>query len=794
MNKYICIHGHFYQPPRENAWLEEIELQESAHPYHDWNERITNECYGPNGVSRILNDEGKIVDIVNNYAKMSFNFGPTLLSWMQKKRSKEYQYILEADKLSLELFNGHGSAIAQVYNHIIMPLATRRDKETQVKWGIYDFVQRFERQPKGMWLAETAVDTETLEILAENGIEFTVLAPRQAKQYRKISDCEWTEGINPNLPYRFALPSGREIVLFFYDGPRSQGVAFSGVLNDGKRFAKSLTSGFNEDATATELLHIATDGESYGHHHTNGDMALAYCIRHIETEGLARVTNYSEFLSLVDVEHEVEIHENSSWSCAHGVERWRSDCGCQTGGDDTWNQAWRKGLRDALNWLRDTFDGVFEEEMSVFHKDCWKLRNAYIDVLFDRSRNKIQTFLDKHFHQDLQASEKTKIIRLLEMQKQSMYMFTSCGWFFNEVSGIETIQILQYANRGIQLAEREADVLIEKAFIEQLSLAKSNLPDHQDAGHIYRQYVMPKRLSLTKVGMHYAVTSLFSDTSEVMTILNYDCTSEVFERFTSGMHILAIGRTSVKSNVTLSQKHFSFVILYLDNHHLVGNTSNKLLEEEYSAMVQQIKAAFQTSNISQVMDVMAAYFPSKRFSFFNLFKDEQIKVLSKVLDRNVSRAINSYEKINERNYGLINIMSSSNLTIPFALRKNLETVLAIRLKQLMTSPSILIDINLLQRTIQDIQKWKFPIDYERFNFLSTRSIGRLITFYNKTDQKQKVLDNLYETLSCLRQIDLNPAINELQNFVFHLIREKAFTEQEEKSVYRLAEMINLAFF
>jgi alpha-amylase/alpha-mannosidase (GH57 family) len=270
MNKFICVHGHFYQPPRENAWLERIEFQDSAAPYHDWNERISHECYGPNAVSRILSDDRRIVDIVNNYAKMSFNFGPTLLSWMENERPKTYAQILEADWLSQKHFGGHGSAMAQVYNHIIMPLANRRDKESQVQWGIRDFEKRFGRFPEGMWLAETAVDTETLEVLAEAGIKFTILAPRQAKQFRDLSKKRWNEGVDTKNAYICNLPSGKTINLFFYDGERSQSVAFKGLLQDGREFARYLVEGF-DNRSENQLVHIATDGESYGHRRRRKD-------------------------------------------------------------------------------------------------------------------------------------------------------------------------------------------------------------------------------------------------------------------------------------------------------------------------------------------------------------------------------------------------------------------------------------------------------------------------------------------------------------------------------------------
>jgi alpha-amylase/alpha-mannosidase (GH57 family) len=385
LEKYICIHGHFYQPPRENAWLEVIEVQDSAHPYHDWNERISSECYAPNVASRIL-EQGIIKDIVNNYSKISFNFGPTLLSWMENYDTDTYEAILEADKESSKKFSGHGSAIAQVYNHMIMPLSNKRDKETQIIWGIRDFEYRFARKPEGMWLAESAVDMESLELLAAYGIKFTILAPRQAKSFKKIGDTSWNEltdsSIDTRRSYQYTLPSGKTIILFFYHGDIAQSVAFNGLLNDGQKFADSLLGAFDQDGDEPQLVHIATDGETYGHHHKHGDMALAFCLDYIDEHKHANITNYAEFITKVEPAYEVQIHENSSWSCVHGVERWRNDCGCNSGGKPNWNQQWRKPLREALDWLRDKLNEIYEREASQVLKDPWEARNEYINVIY----------------------------------------------------------------------------------------------------------------------------------------------------------------------------------------------------------------------------------------------------------------------------------------------------------------------------------------------------------------------------------------------------------------------------
>jgi alpha-amylase/alpha-mannosidase (GH57 family) len=489
---YICIHSHFYQPPRENPWFEAVELQDSAYPYHDWNERVTADSYAPNAASRILDGENHITNIVNNYAWISFNFGPTLLSWLRASAPRVYEAILDADKQSRDRFSGHGSAMAQAYNHMIMPLASPRDKRTQVIWGIRDFEYRFGRKPEGMWLPETAVDLETLDILAQCGIKFTILAPRQAKRMRRIGSRTWrdisNERIDPTMVYRLRLPARRSINLFFYDGRISRGVAFEGLLNNGEVFAQRLLGAFSEDRTWPELVHIATDGETYGHHHRRGEMALTYALEYIQSRQLADITNYGEYLGRHPPTHDVEIFENSSWSCIHGIERWRADCGCNAG-HVGWNQSWRAPLREALDGLRDTLAPRFEERAHEFLKDPWAARNDYIDVVLDRSPENFADFLSRHATRELDEEEKVDTLKLLELQRHLMLMYTSCGWFFDELSGIETVQVMQYGGRAVQLSQELFGDGLEASFREALSRAKSNIPEHQDGAGIYRKFV-----------------------------------------------------------------------------------------------------------------------------------------------------------------------------------------------------------------------------------------------------------------------------------------------------------------
>lgn len=601
MERYICIHGHFYQPPRENPWLEAIEIQDSAHPYHDWNERINAECYAPNSASRILDGERRIIDIVSNYAKTSFNFGPTLLSWMEAYSPEIYQAVLDSDKKSVEMRSGHGNAIAQVYNHVIMPLANPRDKRTQVMWGIRDFENRFKRLPEGMWLSEAAVDLETLDILAKHGIRFTILAPHQAQRVREIGTDKWLDvsgqKIDPTTAYICRLPSGRTMSIFFYDGPISRAVAFEKLLARGEDFASRLMSGFSDIRQWSQLLNIATDGESYGHHHKFGDMALAYTLNYIESNGLARLTNYGEYLEKCPPTHEVEIFENSSWSCIHGIERWRNNCGCNSGGRPEWNQEWRASLRETLDWLRDRLSAGYEQKAGEYLKDPWKARDEYIEVILDRSEDVIKVFFERHAVRGLSRDEWVVVLKLLEVQRHAMLMYTSCGWFFDELSGIETVQVLQYAGRAIQLSEGLINEGLEKGFLERLEGAKNNLPGHGNGAKIYERFVKPAMIDLKKVAAHYAVSSLFEDYGDETDIFSYSAKREDYQRLEAGRTSIAMGRIYATSKVTLESETLTFCILHLGNHDLNGGVRTYLGPEAYQSMKDEICAAFDMGGI-----------------------------------------------------------------------------------------------------------------------------------------------------------------------------------------------------
>ncbi|MBU1042866.1 MAG: DUF3536 domain-containing protein [Candidatus Omnitrophica bacterium] len=740
MEKYICIHGHFYQPPRENPWLEEIECQDSAYPYHDWNERISAECYQPNVASRILDNERKIINIVNNYSKISFNFGPTLLSWMERHDPETYKAILEADKKSLELYNGHGSALAQVYNHMIMPLANSRDKRTQIIWGIKDFEHRFKRKPEGMWLAETAVDLETLEILAEQNISFTILAPRQAHRCRKIEGGRWRivkDGrIDPKMPYRCNLPSGKSIVLFFYDGLISQDIAFSGLLDNGETFANRLISAFTPDSESAQLVHIATDGETYGHHHRKGEMALTYCLYNIESKNLAQITVYGDYLAKYPPREEVEIFENSSWSCIHGIERWKSNCGCNSGGNVGWNQQWRAPLREALDWLRDHMAQVYEKTLSKYNIEPWDLRNDYIEMLLDRDTDAIQEFFKKHVKRKCSKEEETKILKLLESQRHAMLMYTSCGWFFDELSGIETVQIIQYAARALQLVKEISGISLESSFIGLLERAKSNIAQYSHGAHIYELFVQPAMLDLKRVGVHYAVSSLFKEYEQTTLLFNYSIKEIKSEKIEIGRQKLVTGLVEVQSLGTLEKVLVSFAVAYLGDHNIVGGVREYVQADDYEKMRLEIIKTFQFNQVSELIHAIDKHFKTHNYSLWHLFRDEQRAVLNQMFTNTEKEMENYFRQIYDRYYPAIRGVGGLNMALPKHLLSVLEYVLNADIRNVLKQERV--NLLVLRRLVDDVKHWKIKLDNAMLSYLASNRIDQLF------QQWAEAIDNIQE--------------------------------------------------
>ena len=703
--KYICIHGHFYQPPRENAWLETIEIQDSAAPFHDWNARINEECYAPNATARVRNNEQHIRAISNNYARISWNMGPTLLSWLQEHDPATYRRVQEADRLSRDSFGGHGSAVAQSYNHIIMPLANARDRQTQIRWGIADFEHRFGRKPEGMWLAETAVSTECLEDLVDNGITYTILAPRQCKSVRYGSDGDWHDvhgGVDPRRPYRCKLPSGRSIALFFYDGNVAKAVAFEGLLNDGRSLAAKLM-GSLDGGDEVQLAHIATDGESYGHHHAKGEMALAACLEEIDRNPRYTLTNYGQFLELHPPTWEARIHENSSWSCVHGVERWRSNCGCETGGGPGWHQRWRAPLRDALDEVRDRLVKVFEREGRHLFTDPWKARDAYIELVLDRTPARADAFLQEWAKaKEVKSRQKVRMLRLLEMQRHAMLMYTSCAWFFNEVTGIETLQVLQYANRALHLCEVLTDKNYHPDFIARLENIESNVMPN--AAIAYRESVIPARVGLLRVGMHFAASSLFEEQPAQLELFNYRSHLHSLKQLRAGAFRLSVGRMTILSNITFSHADFSFAVLYLGQQAMIGEISETLDRRDFDALLPELERQFRVGHVSEVINLMKENFSGQSFSIWHLFRDEKRKILLEMTDRTLQVAAAGFSDVYYDNYQLMSTMRANDLPLPDSYVAAVNFTMHRRLLNLLTGDDRP-DRARLQRIVADHLHW-----------------------------------------------------------------------------------------
>lgn len=767
IKKYLCIHGHFYQPPRENPWLNKVEIQDSAYPYHDWNHRINAECYARNSASRILNEEGKVVDIINNYAWMSFNMGPTLLAWMEIEAPETYAAILQADKESLEHFSGHGSALAQAYNHMIMPLANQRDKETQVIWGIEDFRSRFGRDPEGMWLGETAANTETLEVLAAHNIKFTILSPYQAKRYRKIGETEWKDGtgakINSRNSYICKLPSGKSIALFFYDASASQAVAFEGLLNNGEAFASRLLGQF-KDEDSPQLVHIATDGESYGHHHRLGEMALSYGLNFIEKDQSVELTVYGDYLERFPPQYEVEILENTSWSCAHGVERWNSNCGCNTGGRPGWTQEWRGPLRKAFDWVREKTIALYEKEINAYNAAPWEIRNAYVSIVLDRSEENVSAFLKKHFGENLDKKDQTKLLKLLEMQYHSMLMYTSCGWFFDEVTGIESMQDIFYAARALQLAEDISGQSYEKEFVGLLEKIPSNIPDYGNAAAAYHRHVKPMIVDMLRVGAHFAVSSVFEEFPDETILYSFSATSKSKNYYEAGKQKLVVGRTHFRSNITWEEIDISYAVIHMGEHNLFGGVRPYLGSEALSELHTEIADAFKKSRIYEIFNLLDKYFGNHNYSFWHLFRDEQRQIMELVMENTLKNAEGTIYQLYENNYQLLQVFDEINMAVPKQLKLPIDLAINTKLINMLEAEEI--NLKALENLLDVAKRIAVELDTVTLNYLANERVRALIDELAKDPNDNELLKYIVDLLRLIKRGDIKPELWEAQNTAF----------------------------
>ena len=681
----LIVHGHFYQPPRENPWTHSIERQPGARPFDNWNERIHAECYRPNAFARVVDAYGRVERIVNNYARISFNFGPTLFTWLEHQYPATYARIIEADRTSALERGGHGNAIAQAYHHAILPLCRERDRLTEIRWGVADFRQRFKREPESIWLPETACDDATLGALIDEGLAYVILSPFQGERVRGVGAEDWQPVINgqidTSIPYRYLHRdnSGRSIAIFFYDGQLAKSVAFDGVLAS----SQLLVERFERAAMRGGLVNVATDGETYGHHFKFGDRCLAYAL---EVEAPARglrVTNYGEYLAENPPAWEVELKhdaagEGTAWSCAHGLGRWTRDCSCHAGAPEGWHQRWREPLRRALNFLRDEAATIFEREGGDLFGEPWGARDGYIQLLTgaqDRAG-----FFRAHATRGLNEAEQSRALTLLEMQRGSLKMFTSCGWFFNDVSGIETVQVLRYAARVLDFLDEFNAPSPRAPFLELLAEAESNERAHGNGADIFRTQVETSRITPQRVAASLGISGLVAAPDEQGELAGYDFARTDFERRQHGRLSLSTERLSLKSRATGRRFDFATASMHFGDVDFYCALREYGTEAELVASAHQLREEFRVSSLPRMLRLVREMFGPEEFGLEHLLAEGRQGIYEIVFGQMIARFTELYEFLYEENRRNIEMLHEAGFELPTELRAAAQFTLGRRLE------------------------------------------------------------------------------------------------------------------
>ncbi|MES2201062.1 MAG: DUF3536 domain-containing protein [candidate division FCPU426 bacterium] len=692
MSGDLVIHGHFYQPPRENPWTEIMEPEPSAQPFHDWNERVYQECYRANDTARIVGSDGIIRSIASNYRHLSFNFGPTLLAWMQKNHRHGYRRLLEADRESAARHGGHGNAIAQGYNHAILPLCNDRDRVTQIRWGLREFRHRFGRASESLWLPETACNDAVLGSLIDEGLRYVILAPGQCLRVRKIGEAEWTPtpdgSVDPGVPYRYLHRdgSGRGIAVFFYDGPISREMAFGSALVSSQELMAVIARAKDGEG---RLVSVATDGESYGHHTKWGDRTLSYLLEHEAPARGYRISNFGEVLDRSTFAWEMELDHGpdgmgSSWSCAHGVGRWMRDCGCKTGGDPGWNQAWRGPLRSALDLLRDFAAASFQAGAEGLLKDPWAARDEFIAVVLEPGPGSRAAFLKAQQARELDAQEGVRALALVEMQRQAMLMYTSCGWFFNDLSGIETLQILKYAARLMDdLAELGFDPPRE-AFLKVLAEAQSNFASAGNGADLFRHRVEPSRVDMLRLAADLAIGSLVEDDPGGALGI-YRCEVLTHVRELLGKTSLTTGQVLLESRLTGRSFHAAFAAVHLgaiDFHCCVGPYGG---DEKLAEASARVRDEFMHGLVPPLLTAMREGFGggsgdagAAEFGLQDLMMGRRDRIAKAVFGGIIESLSKQYDAVYQENRRSLEMFRTAGFELPAELRIAAEYTLSRR--------------------------------------------------------------------------------------------------------------------
>jgi alpha-amylase/alpha-mannosidase (GH57 family) len=786
---YVVIHGHFYQPPRENPWIEQIEVEPSASPYHDWNSRITAECYRPNGAARVYDGQRRVLDIVNNYQHISFNFGPTLIGWLQEQGPETYGKILAADAQSLAAL-GHGNAIAQAYNHAILPLARARDRETQVIWGLRDFELRFRRPAAALWLPETAVNYPTLGTLVDQGMKFVLLSPYQAKRVRPLAGGDWTPALgslDTTQAYRCFLPdSGRDarkrrfIDIFFYDGEVAADISFGDLLTDSYRLAARLAGGYDPERGRPQLLHVATDGENYGHHKKFGELALAHALTQALPQKGFQVTNYGTFLELAPPKMEVELYlgpqgEGSSWSCPHGVGRWKENCGCATGGPPTWNQRWRTPLRESFDFLNEKLAAIFEAEGQKYFQDPWQARNAYVDIIFDRSNGVLEDFFAQQGRPKLQEDDRVAALKLLEMQRHALLMYTSCGWFFADLSGLETLQVIKYAARALQLGQDFTSEPLEAPFLKILGRAVSNIPKEGNGLTIYQKRIKPAVVDYPKVANQWVISWLKDRERQCPHhIYHYRAEPTDLEDQTQGSLQFAAGRLHLTSGVTRESRTLAFFTAYLGSYLYRTQVQTNPPAQEFLTLRDEFFRVLEETP-EDLIPLMVRRLGETYYSIHDIFQEEKLQVFQDLLRPNREEAVELIGHNYAATRPLLKAMATEGLPLPRLYRALGEITLNRRLvellRQMEPEPASLATSEEIIQVIQDAQLMGLKLETHEGAEILGRILHRHLLEL-ADDFQTGTVTRLSDFLGFVDRIPITLELTEAQNFLFDLMRDR----------------------
>ncbi len=802
---YLVVHGHFYQPPRENPWLDTIEREPSAAPFPNWNARIAEECYRVNGWARIFDDHGHVLDVINNYRHLSFNFGPTLLTWLERLRPRTYARIIEADRISVEQRGGHGNALAQSYGHAILPLCNRRDRLTLIRWGKQDFESRFGRQAEAMWLPETGIDEATVEDLITEDLKFAILSPYQARRVRRMGDDRWSDvsggSVDPRMPYRCFSKKNPEryIDLFFYDGPVSHAVSFGHALQSSRRLVDKLWGAVDASRPGPQLVHTAVDGETFGHHNRHSERALAYALEvEAERRGFT-LTNYGQYLEKHPPTHEVQLEpgpngEGTAWSCAHGLGRWTRDCGCNTGAPQGWNQRWRGPLRQAVDLVRDEASGLLEELGGGLLKDPWAARDDAVNLLLDPSGDARAAFLARHGKNGHSLTRQTRVFKLLEMQRFSLMSQTSCGWFFNDISGLEAVQVLRYLARTVHLIEDISGRNVEGRVLEVLQDARSNIPEQGTGADVYRRRVLSSVVGPRRHVAQYAITDMFRGYPQDMNLHGRQVHRIERHRLSSGPLTLLVGRVEVEDCRTTETFDLIYVLIHFGGHDFHCAVRAFPGTQEFRAFTRELRDIFGQATITELLRAVDAHFGDDYFGMPQLLAEERAEVLDALFKDMTENFAEMYTRLYMDNRRTVRALIDSGLEVPTEFRIAAEYTLSRQLNAEIWAQGRSCDQGRYERAreiVKEAAHGNYKLDLSRSEALFGEMIGGAVDALVQ-EPSARACRAVLDTLTLAGSLGVKPRLHSCQEELLGFVGQREAWQSFEELMSQLLDAMKIS--